>query len=155
MYKNSLYISELGMTYKRIGVWYYLGASIIGLYFMYIKIKKYKNFLYMIRRPVAAYVFILLISSFIPWEISVTRFNIDQAEKKGIRPDIDYLLTLDGNNLHLLKAYVDEHPEHSTYNEHNNMVTARINQYKYYENSKDLRSLLLVEQYSLNELEKK
>jgi len=151
-YKNGLYIQELGMTYKRIGVWYYLLASVIGLIILYLKIARDKNILYAIRKTVPIYLFILVISSFMPWEIAVTNYNLAEAEKKGIAADLDYLMHLDGNNLHLLKAYVERSQTNSINFYDTSALNHRIIAYQKNIPEKDFRSLVWIENLSLEHL---
>lgn len=105
-FKNCLYINELGMTYKRIGVWYFLLAAGTAMAVALMKIRQNKNLIFMARKTFAAYVLVLVISSLAPWELMVTKFNIQQAESRGKLADTDYLLHLDDHNLHLVKAHL-------------------------------------------------
>lgn len=105
-FKNCLYVNELGMTYKRIGVWYFLLAAGIAMLVAMIKIRQDMNLMFVARKVFAAYVLALVISSLVPWELIVTKFNIQQAESRGGLADTDYLLHLDGHNLHLIDVHL-------------------------------------------------
>lgn len=107
-FKNCLYVNELGMTYKRIGVWYFLVAAAIAMLVALQKIRQDKNLIFVARKAFAAYVTILIISSLVPWELLVTKFNIQQAESRNKVADIHYLMQLDGHNMHLIDAHLSQ-----------------------------------------------
>ncbi len=152
-YKNWLYVAKLGITYKRIGVWYYLLASITAFWLMWIKIREDRNFLFMIRKSVYVFILVLVSSSLLPWELAVTTFNLRQAEKKVRKPDIEYLLRLDGHQLHLVKAYTQRHSGlHDSCYIEDQMVTARINNYMLEHRYRDWPSMVLMENHSYNKL---
>ena len=107
----------------------------------------------MIRKAISLYVFILVISAFVPWELMVTRFNITHAENKGTRPDLHYLLSLDGNNLHLIQDYAGQHQlaKDSIYYSRLDLEH-KIDEYQYRVVQQDFRSLVLMEQWSFSQL---
>ncbi len=152
-YKNGLYVSEAGLTYRRIGVWYYLAALGLGLVFMYLKIKQDLNILFVIRKTLPVYLLLLVVSSLAPWELMVTRHNLKQAKTRGERPDIEYLSTLDGNNMHLLRPYVKTVSKGNRYFDYYDKELA-TRQYVLNVRSKHLLSMVLAEQWAAAELEK-
>ncbi len=105
-YKNGLYVSGYGLTYKRIGVFIYLLLCISGLISSAIKISHMKNVYYLIRINVAiGFVILLLISSF-NWDRSITRYNLSQLEQ----PDFSYLTSLSLANSNLIYAFAKAKP---------------------------------------------
>jgi len=105
-YKNGLYISGYGLTYKRIGVFIYLLLCISGLISSAIKISHLKNVYYLIRFNIAVgFVVLLLVSSF-NWDRSITHYNLNQLEQ----PDFSYLTSLSLVNSDLLYAFAKAKP---------------------------------------------
>jgi hypothetical protein len=153
-YKNGLYVQESGLTYRRIGVWYYLLACGIVLSFVFFKIRDNMNFLYLIRKSCSFCLLILLISTCIPWEFAVTSFNIRQAEKQGRRPDIAYLMSLDGHNLHMILDYIKGCQVKATeFAPLWNPVYENILQYQTAHQQKHWLSIPLTEYYSIIQLQ--
>ncbi len=88
--KNNLYVSDFGLTYKRIGVYVYLLLCIIGLVSTFIKImyKKTNQFLY--RVNCTTYFIVLVIATIGNWDIIITHFNLTKAKHN----EKEYLSTL-------------------------------------------------------------
>lgn len=113
-FKNTLYISNFGLTYKRIGVFVYLFLTLIGLLTTFIKVFQTKNLWYLFRRNTAFAFVILFICSFINWDAEITRYNLKHDLKYQ---SIDYLIDLSDRNAMLLKTYADEHLEQLSYDQ--------------------------------------
>lgn len=106
-YKNSMYSSGFGLTYKRIGVFIYLTLCISGMITTYIKIARKQNLLFMIQANArVAFVVLLVISSF-NWDRTITTYNL----KELATPDIHYLLTQLEDNEDLLYVFAQAHPD--------------------------------------------
>jgi len=101
-YKNYTYVEALGLTYKRIGVFVYLLLTLTGLVTAYIKVAQMKNFIYLVRTNIATAFVFLLVSAAIPWDKTITWFNLETIEK----PDINYLVSLGESNSEQLYTYV-------------------------------------------------
>lgn len=99
--KNTLYILELGLTYKRIGVYTYLTLTTIGLIFSFLKILQVKTNWFLFRRNAWAVYLILVIASCLNWDRMITTYNLRYSPK----PDIEYLFRLSDSNLSVLFAY--------------------------------------------------
>lgn len=93
-YKNYTYVEELGLTYKRIGVFVYLLLTLIGLVTAYIKVAQVKNFIYLVRTNIATVFAFFIVSAAIPWDKSITWYNLNTLEN----PDINYLVSLGESN---------------------------------------------------------
>ncbi|MET2986482.1 DUF4153 domain-containing protein [Aureibaculum conchae] len=102
-YKNFIYVSFHGLTYKRIGVFVYLLLSLIGLITTFIKVYATLNFWFLCRRNVSIGFVILLISTTINWDKLITKYNTKYAHNT----DYDYLANLSDNNTFLLKNIVE------------------------------------------------
>lgn len=89
-FKNDLYITEMGLTYKRIGVYIYLLLALIGLVTTAIKIIRYKSNMYLFRINGWVFYLVLIISSFINWDSLIANYNIYTSK----RLDTSYLFEL-------------------------------------------------------------
>lgn len=108
LYKNYLYSSGFGLTYKRIGVFVYLLLCISGMVTTYFKISRKHNFLFMIQSNARiAFMVLVLIASF-HWDRTITTYNL-QLE----HPDMYYLTVKLENNEDLLYAFAKAYPEKS------------------------------------------
>ncbi|MGV3538427.1 MAG: DUF4173 domain-containing protein, partial [Rufibacter sp.] len=96
--KNTLYIMEFGLTYKRIGVYTYLTLTAIGLLFSYLKIKNVQTNWYLFRKNAWAVYLVLVVASCINWDRLITTYNLTYSP----RPDKAYLLRLSDSNLSIL-----------------------------------------------------
>lgn len=100
-YKNYSYVEALGLTYKRIGVFVYLFITITGLATAFFKVSKTKNFMYLMRSNFVVVFAILICSAGVPWDRTITWYNLSHLEK----PDVTYLLDLGSSNLVQLNDY--------------------------------------------------
>ncbi|ADV47878.1 hypothetical protein Celal_0539 [Cellulophaga algicola DSM 14237] len=103
-YKNYTYVATLGLTYKRIGVFVYLLFILAGLCTTYLKVSKTKSFIYLIRSNVAVIFAVLFVSAIIPWDKSITYYNLNTIENV----DIQYLIDLGNTNSIQLKKYSEK-----------------------------------------------
>lgn len=78
--KNSEYILNLGLTYKRLGVYAFLLLSIIGLIFTFIKIQKQKTNAYLFNQMFWYVYGIILVCSFVNWGGIITSHNMNRAD---------------------------------------------------------------------------
>lgn len=104
-YKNYAYVEALGLTYKRIGVFVYLILTLTGLVTAYIKVSKIKSFAYLIRTNLATVFTFLIVSASIPWNNSITWYNLNQIESV----DLKYLIEIGDNNSKQLHQYAIEY----------------------------------------------
>lgn len=99
-YKNSLYIQEYGLTYKRIGVYVYLLLTLAGLVTTYIKVQGLKSNWYLFRKNAWAFYLLLVILAFFNWPRIITQYNLRHLP--GNKLDLTYLINLPDTNLDLL-----------------------------------------------------
>lgn len=121
-YKNQLYITNYGLTYKRIGVYTFLLLALIGLGCTFWKILKYKTNYFLIRKNSwALYLTVVMISSY-DWDQAITNYNLNICKNKNI--DFEYLLSLDHTSIPLLyqKLIVDK----ADYDSTKNLIQASI-----------------------------
>ena len=92
LFKNYQYVHSFGLTYKRIGVFFYLLLAFIGLVLTYIKVKNIKNIVFLFRKNIEISFIVLVVSSFINWDVFITKYNVSYVQKTQL--DIAYLLRL-------------------------------------------------------------
>jgi Leucine-rich repeat (LRR) protein len=100
-YRNLLYINEYSLTYKRIGVYVYLLLAFIGLVTTLLKIAYTKSNWYLFRKNTWAVFFVLVIASFVNWDVLITKFNIEKSKQV----DVNYLVSLSYKNLPVLLSH--------------------------------------------------
>ena len=74
-YRNNMYIEDAGISYKKIGVYVYLGLTLIGLISTFIKVSKLKSNMFLFRVNPWCYYLILVISSMFNWDVMITDFK--------------------------------------------------------------------------------
>jgi len=101
-YKNYEYVYSAGLTYKRIGVFFYIVLVFSGLFFTYFKVRNSQNNWYLFRKNSLVAFVLLLGFSLVNWNIVITKYNINTI----INPDYEYLISLADNNavLEILKG---------------------------------------------------
>ena len=104
MAKNTEYILELGLTYKRIGVYAFLILCIIGLVYSHLKIKNRKTNAFLFNRMFWYFYGTILAASFINWGNLATVYNINYH--KG---DFEFLNSLYYNDEILIKNFPEEY----------------------------------------------
>lgn len=78
--KNSEYVMNLGLTYKRLGVYAFLTLSVIGLVFTYLKIQKQKTNAYLFNQMFWYVYGTILVCSFINWGGIITSNNLTRKD---------------------------------------------------------------------------
>lgn len=76
--KNTEYINNLGLTYKRLGVYAFLILSIIGLLITFIKIQKRKTNAFIFNQMFWYFYGTVLVCSYFNWGRIITKENIDR-----------------------------------------------------------------------------
>ncbi|MGB0522958.1 MAG: DUF4173 domain-containing protein [Flammeovirgaceae bacterium] len=103
--RNYHYIHYHGLAYKRIGVIFFLGLTLFGLWTLFIKIKAKKSAFFLLRtNSWATYVMVLMLAS-INWDLRIAEYNITHWNKA--HTDVDFLLSLSDKALPIL----DQHRE--------------------------------------------
>ncbi len=101
--KNSEYISFFGLTYKRLGVYAFLGLAIIGLFFSFLKISKQKTNAYLFNQMFWYFYGTILLCSFVNWGNLITNYNI--SVQKGVAPE--FLKSLNYNEAYRQQYFPD------------------------------------------------
>ena len=102
--KNTEYVSSLGLTYKRIGVYIFLTLSLIGLFVTYLKIKLKKTNSFLLNRMVKVFFITFILTSGINFSWIVTSYNISHHKNT----DIEYLKSLSFNKQILFNTYKND-----------------------------------------------
>ena len=93
--RNTLYISECGLTYKRIGVYIYLLLALIGLTTTLVKIIKARSNNFLFRTNGWIFYVLLIVLSFPDWARIVTQYNIRNNKME----DLGYVFNLSDSNI--------------------------------------------------------
>ena len=78
--KNSEYIINFGLTYKRLGVYAFLTMALIGLIFTFIKIQNRKTNAFLFNRMFWASYGLILVCSYVNWGGIITSNNIKRKD---------------------------------------------------------------------------
>jgi len=78
--KNSEYIINYGLTYKRLGVYAFLAIALIGLIFTFIKIQKKKTNAFLFNKMFWACYGLILVCSYVNWGCIITSNNIKRKD---------------------------------------------------------------------------
>lgn len=95
--RNHNYISEYGLTHKRIGVYIFLFLTIVGLIFLYLKIKDKKSVYYLMLNNSWAVYTMLVFMGMVNWDGLIVTYNINYVKESNI--DFKYLVQLSDNAL--------------------------------------------------------
>jgi len=82
--RNYWYITYFGLAYKRIAVLFFLILAIIGLITIIIKITNKKSIYYLLRINSYSLLLVLVLSSFVDWNIIIAKYNFLNADKSFI-----------------------------------------------------------------------
>ena len=104
--RNHNYISNYGLTHKRIGVYVFLLLTIIGLYTLYLKIKDKKSLFYLVLTNGKVFYTTLVLLAFVNWDSVIVSYNINNLPAHQI--DYKYLVTLSNNSLITLDLNKDK-----------------------------------------------
>ncbi|RRJ92824.1 DUF4173 domain-containing protein [Paenimyroides tangerinum] len=101
VYQNTIYITNLGLTYKRLGVYMFLILCFYGLHFTFKKIKNKKTNFYLIDKMTWGFFYTLVFCSLINWANFITYYNLSFDET-----NVEYLeYNFEGNEKRLFDYY--------------------------------------------------
>jgi hypothetical protein len=105
-YRNTIYVSNYGLTHKRIGVYVYLFLCVVGLVTTFIKIRKKKNNRFLFRKNAWIAYMLMIVACPIDWDTVITDFNISRFQSdRTMEIDQRYLADLGHTNLAQLFRY--------------------------------------------------
>ena len=108
--KNTEYVSVLGLTFKRIGVYIFLCLSLAGLFITYLKLQFRKTNIFLLNSMLRIFFITFIITSCINFSWIVTKYNITFQKND----DTEYLKRLDFNKQILYNVYKND-PSWQTY----------------------------------------
>ena len=100
--RNYHYIHYYGLAYKRIGVIFFLIATLVGLITLFIKIREAKTSFFLLRVNSWNAYALLIVMSLINWDVVIAKHNVHHDLKKNI--DVEFLLTLSDKTLPIIAA---------------------------------------------------
>jgi hypothetical protein len=100
--RNWHYISYYALAYKRIGVFFFLLATLIGLVIVMYKISQRKSFHYVLRTNAISIFSILIIMTLFNWDVIIAKYNFKHADTSFVH--LDFMIQLSNAALpHLSK----------------------------------------------------
>lgn len=99
--KNSEYVYNCGLTYKRLGVYAFLILALMGLYYTFQKVQNQKTNAYLANKMLWYFYGTILVCSYVNWGNLITNYNIYVG--KGI--ESVYLKTLNYNDESFLEYF--------------------------------------------------
>jgi hypothetical protein len=109
-WRNQLYVVELGLTYKRIGVYFYLLLTLIGLIVTAWKVVGKKTNIFLVRMNSWLFYAVLVGACFVNWDGLIIHNNLNTGRK----PDLVYLNSLSADVLPELVDYTTIHAQEIT-----------------------------------------
>ena len=94
--RNWYYISQYGLTYKRIGIYFFLAVVVTGLILLYLKIRDKRSVWFLLRTNSWNLYFFLILLSLINWDYLIIRYNLRPAAPTV---DVQYLMEMRRRNL--------------------------------------------------------
>ena len=112
--RNYRYIDAYGLAFKRIGVFVFLALVLIGIFWMFLKIRDCKTFYFLLHRNSWSAYFLLLLVATVNWDVAITRYNLQATITNGI--DADFLINdISDQNLFLLEKNIDRLEQYASY----------------------------------------
>jgi Leucine-rich repeat (LRR) protein len=106
-YRNNMYITESGLSYKKIGVYVYLLLAAIGLATTFYKLWRTRSNWSLVRANSFIMYCLLIIGCTINWDVVITNFNIEKSRDHTKRLEKYYLADIGFKNLPQLLALPD------------------------------------------------
>ncbi len=155
-HKNFSYIMDSGLTYKRIGVYFYLFLTFIALVTTLFKITTFKSNWFLIRYNVWSLFLVLVFSTLFNWDKLILDYNIKY--KATIEREY-YLFELEEVSYAYLLNHSDKMPHNDNYyfiglseDLFNKMLKVRIDKFMEKHQQKDWRSWNLEDDRIVNEI---
>ena len=101
MLRNNIYVNDALLSYKRIGVYFWLLFALIGLITLLIKLHKNKTVWFLARHNFTVIFIVLVASSAFDWDMIISDFNINRAKQEVEISSYDkkYMLSLSEGNI--------------------------------------------------------
>ncbi len=95
--RNTIYINHFSLAYKRIGVYAFLLATIIGIITILIKVQKKKSAFYIVKNNTFSIYFILVSLCFVNWDVFIAKYNLNSYDESFI--ELSFLTELSNKAL--------------------------------------------------------
>jgi hypothetical protein len=155
-HKNFAYIMDSGLTYKRIGVYFYLLLTFIALITTLVKITSFKSNWFLIRYNVWSLFLVLVFSTLFNWDKLILEYNVKY------KPSVEreyYLFELEEVSYAHLLNHWDKMPYNNNYyfiglseDLFDKMLNVRIDKFMEKYQQKDWRSWNLEDDRIVNEI---
>ncbi|MBL4593383.1 MAG: DUF4173 domain-containing protein [Flavobacteriales bacterium] len=99
--RNNIYVDDALLSYKRIGVYFWLLFALIGLVTLFFKLYKNKTVWFLAKHNFKALFLVLILSSVFDWDMIISDFNLNRARQVDEISSYDktYLLSLSEGNI--------------------------------------------------------
>lgn len=77
--RNYWYVHYFSLAHKRIGLFIFLLLTLYGLYIVIVKVKERKSAFFLFKNNVLAIFTLLLLSSFVNWDMVIAKYNVTHA----------------------------------------------------------------------------
>jgi len=104
--RNYWYISYFSLAYKRIGILFFLLATVYGIFTVIIKIKNKHSSFYLFRNNSMAILVVMFIISMFNWDAIIARYNFSQYKTAFIH--YDFLSSLPDKTLPYIEKSQEE-----------------------------------------------
>lgn len=105
--RNWFYVSNYGLTHKRLGVYVFLVLCIVGLITSMAKVAKVKSNWFLFRKNSWAVYAALVFASLVNWDAVIASYNLNLAYSKNVKPDTQYLGRLSYTAMPVLLDYYE------------------------------------------------
>jgi hypothetical protein len=95
--RNYWYIYYFALAYKRIGVIFFLIATLIAIYLVFQKIKHKKSAYFLVRKNILSIYVILVAMALFNWDVIIAKYNFKHYERSFVH--LNFLSSLSNNAL--------------------------------------------------------
>lgn len=106
--RNVHYVEAYFLTYKRIGVFFYLAFCLIGLFYTFVKISTIKTNWFLVRKVSWSIYALAIVTPIINWDALIINYNFEYAESHPKDLDLSYLSALPEVNTALINQKIEE-----------------------------------------------
>lgn len=99
--RNTHYIAQFALAYKRVGVFIFLLLTLFGLFTLYLKIRDRMSTFYLLKTNAWALYAVMIGMSMVNWDAAIARYNLYHYEQTQYI-DKGFLLTLSDKTLPIL-----------------------------------------------------
>ena len=95
--RNYWYIHHYALAYKRIGVAFFLLATLVGLLLIMVKVRDQRSHHFLVRWNMVSIYSVALLMTLVDWDVVIARYNMAHRERAFV--ELDYLATLGDKTL--------------------------------------------------------